>query len=105
MSPSRMPARKSRPLFSAIARMASWGSAHSVTRRRGVLSLLSIASPLHHETHDLNISRMRRKSLADQDCPVAQTLDVVGEWWSLLILRDAFRGIRRFEAFQESLGV
>ena len=48
---------------------------------------------------------MQRKSLADQDCPIAQTLDLVGEWWSLLILRDAFRGIRRFETFQESLGV
>src|SRR5579885_326821 len=48
---------------------------------------------------------MRRKSFASMECPVARTLDVVGEWWSLLILRDALRGRRRFEEFQESLGI
>lgn len=48
---------------------------------------------------------MQRKSLADAECPVARTLDQVGDWWSLLILRDAFAGVRRFAEFQESLGV
>jgi DNA-binding HxlR family transcriptional regulator len=38
-------------------------------------------------------------------CPVARSLDVVGEWWSLLILRDAFAGITRFTEFQRSLGL
>ncbi len=38
-------------------------------------------------------------------CSVARTLDVVGERWTLLILRDAFNGVRRFEDFQESLGI
>jgi DNA-binding HxlR family transcriptional regulator len=46
-----------------------------------------------------------RKSLADQECSIARTLDVVGEWWTLLILRDAFRGVHRFEEFQGSLGI
>jgi DNA-binding HxlR family transcriptional regulator len=48
---------------------------------------------------------MRLTSLADWNCSVARTLDVVGEWWTLLILRDAFRGTRRFDDFQQSLGL
>jgi DNA-binding HxlR family transcriptional regulator len=43
---------------------------------------------------------MRRTSLAEMPCPVARTLDVVGEWWTLLIVRDALRGARRFEDFK-----
>ncbi|MBX6367070.1 MAG: helix-turn-helix transcriptional regulator [Rhodospirillales bacterium] len=48
---------------------------------------------------------MQRKSLAGTGCPVAETLDVIGEWWTLLVVRDVFRGIRRFDALQESLGI
>jgi DNA-binding HxlR family transcriptional regulator len=48
---------------------------------------------------------MQHKSFADAECPIARTVDLVGEWWSLLILRDAFRGRRRFDDFQESLGI
>jgi DNA-binding HxlR family transcriptional regulator len=48
---------------------------------------------------------MRLTSLADWNCSIARTLDVVGEWWTLLILRDAFRGTRRFDDFQASLGM
>ncbi|HET7813962.1 MAG TPA: helix-turn-helix domain-containing protein [Candidatus Baltobacteraceae bacterium] len=43
---------------------------------------------------------MRRASLAAQPCPIARTLDVVGEWWTLLIVRDALLGARRFEDFK-----
>ena len=39
------------------------------------------------------------------NCSVAQCLEVVGEWWSLLIMRDAFLGIRRFDDFQARLGI
>ena len=39
------------------------------------------------------------------DCPVASALENVGEWWSLLILRDALQGSTRFEQFRESLGI
>ncbi len=42
---------------------------------------------------------MRGVSLAGLNCPVARTLDSVGERWTLLILRDAFNGVRRFEDF------
>ena len=39
------------------------------------------------------------------NCSIGQSLDVVGEWWSLLIIRDAFLGVTRFDDFQESLGI
>jgi DNA-binding HxlR family transcriptional regulator len=48
---------------------------------------------------------MKRKSLEEDWCPVARALDAVGDRWSLLILRDAFLGKRRFGEFQASLGV
>ncbi|ANN66388.1 winged helix-turn-helix transcriptional regulator [Bordetella bronchialis] len=46
-----------------------------------------------------------RKHLTDQPCPVARAVDVIGDHWSLLIVRDAFDGMRRFGDFQRSLGV
>lgn len=46
-----------------------------------------------------------RKSLANLECPIAQSLDVVGEWWSLLILRDALDGYTRFDEFEANLGI
>jgi DNA-binding HxlR family transcriptional regulator len=48
---------------------------------------------------------VRRKRLDDSDCPVARSVDAIGDWWSLLIVRDAFDGSRRFGEFQRSLGV
>jgi DNA-binding HxlR family transcriptional regulator len=48
---------------------------------------------------------MRRTRFAGMRCSVAQALDVVGEWWTLLVLRDAFRGVRRFDDFQRDLGI
>jgi DNA-binding HxlR family transcriptional regulator len=38
-------------------------------------------------------------------CSIARALDLVGEWWTPLILRDVFRGMRRFEEIQTSLGI
>ncbi len=48
---------------------------------------------------------MRRKSLQDAACPIARSLDDIGEWWSLLIVRDAVLGKRRFGEFHKSLGL
>ncbi len=48
---------------------------------------------------------MQRRSFEDMNCSVAQCLEVVGEWWSLLIVRDAFLGVRRFDDFQARLGI
>ena len=48
---------------------------------------------------------MERKSFATMDCSVAQCLEVIGEWWSMLVVRDAFMGVTRFEDFQRRLGI
>jgi DNA-binding HxlR family transcriptional regulator len=48
---------------------------------------------------------VKRKSLQHDMCPIARTLDTIGDWWSLLIVRDALMGNRRFSQFQKSLGV
>ncbi|MFF2958893.1 winged helix-turn-helix transcriptional regulator [Streptomyces sp. NPDC057963] len=48
---------------------------------------------------------VKRTRLNDSDCPVARSVDAIGDWWSLLIVRDAFDGSRRFGEFQRSLGV
>jgi DNA-binding HxlR family transcriptional regulator len=48
---------------------------------------------------------MRRKSFDNMECPVARSLERVGEWWSILILRDALQGLTRFDEFQKSLGI
>lgn len=47
----------------------------------------------------------RTADYSHQVCSVAATLEVVGDPWTLLILRDAFAGMRRFEQWQENLGV
>lgn len=48
---------------------------------------------------------MKRKSNENSICPVARSLDVVGEWWSLLIVRDAMLGVKRFSEFERRLGM
>ena len=48
---------------------------------------------------------VRRTSLECAECPIARSLDAIGDWWSLLIIRDALLGARRFGEFQRSLGL
>lgn len=48
---------------------------------------------------------MQRKRDEHHECPVARCVDQVGDWWCILILRDALRGVTRFDAFQKSLGI
>src|SRR6202171_5927423 len=48
---------------------------------------------------------MQRKSFGNMPCPIARSLERVGEWWSILILRDALHGFTRFDQFQKSLGI
>jgi DNA-binding HxlR family transcriptional regulator len=48
---------------------------------------------------------MQRTSFADMPCSIARTLDVVGEWWTLLIIRDIFNGVRRFDDLLQHLGI
>jgi DNA-binding HxlR family transcriptional regulator len=47
---------------------------------------------------------VKRTSFEKAECPIARSLDALGDWWSLLIIRDAFLGFRRFSEFQKNLG-
>src|SRR5262249_7892909 len=48
---------------------------------------------------------MQRKTFGNMQCPIARSLERVGEWWSILILRDAYYGLTRFDEFQKSLDI
>lgn len=48
---------------------------------------------------------MRRTRFDDWDCSIARTVDILGDWWTPMVLRSAFLGARRFEHFTESLGI
>lgn len=48
---------------------------------------------------------MKTKSFSNMQCSIARTLEHVGSWWSLLIIRDAMMGARRFKHFERSLGI
>lgn len=48
---------------------------------------------------------MRKKSFDGMECPIARSLERVGEWWSILIIRDALNGATRFDDFRKSLGI
>src|SRR5258706_938206 len=51
------------------------------------------------------VMSMQHKSFENMPCPIARSLARVGEWWSMLILRDALHGMTRFDQFQKSLGI
>src|SRR3954454_102397 len=48
---------------------------------------------------------VKRTSFEHDDCPIARSLDAIGDWWSMLIIRDAVLGARRFGEFQKNLGL
>jgi DNA-binding HxlR family transcriptional regulator len=48
---------------------------------------------------------MQRTSFKEEDCPIARGLEHVGEWWTMLILRDSFQGKTRFDEFQRRLNI
>ena len=48
---------------------------------------------------------VKRTSFEDAECPVARSLDALGDWWSILIIREALFGNRRFGEFQKKLGL
>jgi DNA-binding HxlR family transcriptional regulator len=60
---------------------------------------------LHDDSVRRSVLCMRRKSFDEMPCPIARSLERVGEWWSMLILRDAFAGKTRFDEFEKSLGI
>src|SRR5688500_13683640 len=54
---------------------------------------------------DGRLGSMRRTSFESMNCSIARSLEIVGDWWTLLVVRDALLGIRRFEHFQARLGI
>ncbi|MGO4308032.1 winged helix-turn-helix transcriptional regulator [Cupriavidus sp. RAF12] len=48
---------------------------------------------------------MQRKTFRNMQCPIARSLERVGEWWSIMIMRDAFYGTTRFDEFQRNLDI
>jgi DNA-binding HxlR family transcriptional regulator len=48
---------------------------------------------------------MKRTSFARWPCSIARTVDLLGDWWTPLVLREAFYGVHRFDDFQQSLGI
>lgn len=48
---------------------------------------------------------VKHKTFGTMQCPIARSLERVGEWWSILIVRDALHGLTRFDQFQKSLGI
>src|ERR1019366_10671030 len=78
----------------AVAAVARRGSCHGTDP--------NVVRPVMQLTR---VPGMERKSFSDMDCSVAQCLEVVGEWWSLLSVRDAFLGVTRFDDFQTRLGI
>lgn len=48
---------------------------------------------------------MQWSGLAQENCSIARTMSIIGDRWTMLILRDAFMGVKRFEHFQQGLGL
>ena len=48
---------------------------------------------------------VKRTSFEGDSCPIARSLEAIGDWWSLLIIREALFGLRRFGEFQSKLGI
>lgn len=48
---------------------------------------------------------MRRTRFDEAECPIARTVDLIGDWWTPIVMREAFLGRRRFEDFQQALSL
>jgi DNA-binding HxlR family transcriptional regulator len=48
---------------------------------------------------------MRRTRFDDWPCPIARTTDLIGDWWTPIVMREAFSGRRRFDDFREAIGI
>jgi len=73
--------------------------------RRSVITHSFVRERLGQVTCVTSVTAMRRKSFRQMSCPIARSLERVGEWWSMLIMRDALHGLRRFDEFQSNLGI
>src|SRR6476646_400006 len=53
----------------------------------------------------MEVQMVKRTSFQGDDCPIARSLDALGDWWSFLIIREALFGVSRFGEFQKKLGL
>src|SRR2546423_707082 len=51
------------------------------------------------------VGTVKRTAFSDWPCSIARSVDLLGDWWTPLVLRDAYFGAKRFEHFQRSLGI
>src|SRR5436190_6121311 len=51
------------------------------------------------------VGEVKRTPFSRWPCSVARTVDLLGDWWTPLVLREAFYGVRRFDEFQRTLGI
>jgi DNA-binding HxlR family transcriptional regulator len=65
----------------------------------------AVIHPHYGATTDKETATVKRTSFLNNGCPIARALEVIGDWWSLLIVRDALLGRRRFGEFHNSLGL
>ena len=79
--------------------------AHLVRRSRPLRRHAAPQARAGHRRARRRCGLMRRTRFDDWPCPIARTTDLIGDWWTPLILREAFSGRRRFEELSESLGV
>jgi DNA-binding HxlR family transcriptional regulator len=63
------------------------------------------ASDLHNDSDLDTMASLERSSFAGMECPIARALEEVGDGWSLLLIREALKGLRQFGEFQEGLGI
>jgi DNA-binding HxlR family transcriptional regulator len=96
-----------------LAPISRWSRSRSFYSNKRVSELFSRRSsgsrladqPLPQKALLRRLTRMKRKSLQGSLCPVARALDVIGDWWSLLIIYEVIAGPKRFGELQRNLGV
>jgi len=71
----------------------------------GIGHRLPVTSDLQNESHFPILPPMESQIPGNPQCPIARSLETVGEWWTILILRDAVYGLKRFDEFQKSLDI
>src|SRR5690242_5069799 len=84
---------------------AAWLRTIPPAPRSRITAKIEVSS-FEYSSHRGGVPRVARKiRLEDRECPLSATLGLAGEWWTLLILHDAFDGYSRFDQFQENLGI
>src|SRR5215207_5666468 len=98
-SPDAIARTNSSPLRPAACAAIAVGSSHSMVRERvGAVVTSAMAGPYVDAFFDATQydGGVRRTSFEDVNCSIAQTLEVVGDWWTMLVIRDVFLGVTRF---------